>query len=103
MPALLLSSWASRLGAGRSGNQQPQRSAPTTSLRNVGVGLVIATTNFGGTAAVTAVLAYGIFEISDPCCWPWRGSGRHWLEINKPYCERECLKHFSFPGTRETG
>jgi BASS family bile acid:Na+ symporter len=35
----------------------------TTSLRNVGVALVIATGNFGGTAAVTAVLAYGIFEI----------------------------------------
>jgi BASS family bile acid:Na+ symporter len=37
--------------------------ALTTSLRNVGVGLVIVTGNFGGTAAVTAVLAYGIFEI----------------------------------------
>jgi BASS family bile acid:Na+ symporter len=37
--------------------------ALTTSLRNVGVGLVIATSNFGGTAAVTAVLAFGIFEI----------------------------------------
>ncbi len=36
----------------------------TTSLRNVGVGLIIATNNFGGTAAVTSVLAYGIFEIA---------------------------------------
>lgn len=35
----------------------------TTSLRNVGVGLVIATGNFAGTPAVTAALAYGIFEI----------------------------------------
>ena len=35
----------------------------TTSLRNVGVGLVIVTGSFGGTAAVTAVVVYGIFEI----------------------------------------
>ena len=35
----------------------------TTSLRNVGVGLVIVKGSFGGTAAVAAVLAYGIFEI----------------------------------------
>jgi BASS family bile acid:Na+ symporter len=37
--------------------------ALTTSLRNVGVGLVIAAGNFAGTAAVTAALAYGILEI----------------------------------------
>lgn len=37
--------------------------ALTTSLRNVGVGLVIATDAFGGTPAVTAVLAYGIVGI----------------------------------------
>jgi BASS family bile acid:Na+ symporter len=35
----------------------------TTSLRNVGVGLVIAAGNFANTAAVTAVLAYGLIEI----------------------------------------
>lgn len=35
----------------------------TTSLRNVGVGLVIATGNFAGTSAVVAVVAYGLFEI----------------------------------------
>jgi BASS family bile acid:Na+ symporter len=35
----------------------------TTALRNVGVGLVIATGSFPGTPAVTAILAYGIFEI----------------------------------------
>jgi BASS family bile acid:Na+ symporter len=35
----------------------------TTSLRNVGVGLVIANASFPQTAAVTAVLAYGIIEI----------------------------------------
>lgn len=35
----------------------------TTSLRNVGVGLVIASGSFAGTTAVTAVSAYGIFEV----------------------------------------
>ena len=35
----------------------------TTALRNVGVGLVIATGNFADTPAVTATLAYGLFEI----------------------------------------
>jgi BASS family bile acid:Na+ symporter len=37
--------------------------ALTTSLRNVGVGLVIAAGSFANTAAVTAVLAYGLIEI----------------------------------------
>jgi bile acid:Na+ symporter, BASS family len=35
----------------------------TTSLRNVGVGLVIATGSFAGTPALTAVLVYGLFEV----------------------------------------
>jgi BASS family bile acid:Na+ symporter len=35
----------------------------TTSLRNVGVGLVIASANFAGTVVVTTVLTYGILEI----------------------------------------
>jgi len=37
--------------------------ALTTSLRNLGVGLVIAASSFGGTPAVSAALAYGIVEI----------------------------------------
>jgi BASS family bile acid:Na+ symporter len=37
--------------------------ALTTSLRNVGVALVIVTASFPGTAAVTATLAYGLVEI----------------------------------------
>ena len=37
--------------------------ALTTSLRNVGVGLVIVTGNFAGTPAVGAALAYGILEV----------------------------------------
>jgi BASS family bile acid:Na+ symporter len=35
----------------------------TTSLRNVAVGLVIATGSFAGTAAVTAVAAYGLISL----------------------------------------
>jgi bile acid:Na+ symporter, BASS family len=35
----------------------------TTSLRNAGLGLVIATGSFAGTPAVLAVLAYGIVAI----------------------------------------
>jgi BASS family bile acid:Na+ symporter len=37
--------------------------ALTTSLRNVGLGLVIVTGNFSGTPAVSAALAYGIVEV----------------------------------------
>jgi BASS family bile acid:Na+ symporter len=35
----------------------------TTSLRNVGVGLVIATGSFAGTPAITATVVYGLIEI----------------------------------------
>ena len=63
MLALLLASWVAGWLLGGPGADNRRTLALTTSLRNVGVGLVIATTNFGGTAAVTAVLAYGIFEI----------------------------------------
>jgi BASS family bile acid:Na+ symporter len=37
--------------------------ALTTSLRNVGLGLVILTGNFAGTPAVSVALAYGIVEV----------------------------------------
>ena len=63
MLALLVASWAAGWLLGGPGSDNRRAMALTTSLRNVGVGLVIATSNFGGTAAVTAVLAYGIFEI----------------------------------------
>jgi BASS family bile acid:Na+ symporter len=63
MSALLEASWAAGWLLGGPGSDNRKTLALTTSLRNVGVGLVIATGNFGGTAAVIAVLAYGIFEI----------------------------------------
>jgi bile acid:Na+ symporter, BASS family len=63
MSALLVASWAAGWLLGGPGSDTRRALTLTTSLRNVGVGLVIATGNFGGTAAVTAVMAYGIFEI----------------------------------------
>ena len=36
--------------------------AITTAVRNVGVGLVIATSSFPGTPAVTATLAFALFQ-----------------------------------------
>jgi BASS family bile acid:Na+ symporter len=63
MSALLVASWAAGWLLGGPGSDTRRALALTTSLRNVGVGLVIVTSNFGGTAAVTAVLAYGIFEV----------------------------------------
>jgi BASS family bile acid:Na+ symporter len=63
MLVLLVASWAAGWLLGGPGTDNRRALTLTTSLRNVGVGLVIATGNFDGTAAVTAVLAYGILEI----------------------------------------
>jgi BASS family bile acid:Na+ symporter len=63
MTALLMASWAVGWLLGGLGRDTRKASTLTASLRNVGVGLVIATGNFAGTAAVTATLAYGILEI----------------------------------------
>ena len=49
--------------AGGAGCKNRKTVALTTSLRNVGVGLVIVTGNFAGTPAVSAALAYGIVEV----------------------------------------
>ncbi len=64
MLVLLVASWAAGWLLGGPGSDNRRALTLTTSLRNVGVGLIIATNNFGGTAAVTSVLAYGIFEIA---------------------------------------
>lgn len=63
MLALLIASWASGwlLGGREPGTRKAM--TLTTSLRNVGVGLVIATSAFAGTPAVTATLVYGLFEV----------------------------------------
>jgi BASS family bile acid:Na+ symporter len=63
MLALLLISWAAGwLLAGPDPGIRKTMTL-TTSLRNVGVGLVIATGAFAGTPAVTATLVYGLFEV----------------------------------------
>jgi BASS family bile acid:Na+ symporter len=63
MAALLIASWAAGWLLGGPSNELRKSMALTTSLRNVGVGLVIANGGFTGKEAVTATLAYGIFEI----------------------------------------
>jgi bile acid:Na+ symporter, BASS family len=63
MLVLLVGSLAIGWVAGGPGRDRRRTMALTTSLRNVGVGLVIVTGNFAGTPAVSAALAYGIFEV----------------------------------------
>jgi bile acid:Na+ symporter, BASS family len=63
MLILLMASLAAGWLLGGRGVERRKTLALTTSLRNVGVGLVIATGSFGGTPAVTAVLAYGLVGI----------------------------------------
>lgn len=63
MLALLVASWAAGWLLGGPGPETRKAMTLTTSLRNVGVGLVIATGAFAGTAAVTAAVAYGLSEV----------------------------------------
>jgi BASS family bile acid:Na+ symporter len=63
MLALLIGSWASGWLLGGAGTEARKAMTLTTSLRNVGVGLVIASSAFAGTPAVTAALAYGLFAV----------------------------------------
>jgi BASS family bile acid:Na+ symporter len=63
MLALLIASLAAGWLLGGRETETRKAMTLTTALRNVGVGLVIATGSFGGTPAVTAVLAYGLLGI----------------------------------------
>lgn len=63
MAALLAASFVAGWLLGGPGTDNRKAMTLTTALRNVGVGLVIATGNFADTPAVTATLAYGLFEI----------------------------------------
>jgi bile acid:Na+ symporter, BASS family len=63
MLALLAASLVIGWLAGGSASDERKTMALTTSLRNVGVGLVIVTGSFAGTPAVPAALAYGIVEV----------------------------------------
>ena len=73
MLVLLFASFAAGWLLGGPGTANRKAMTLTTSLRNVGVGLVIATSNFATTAAVTAVLAYGLLAIfgSVLLAWAW--------------------------------
>lgn len=63
MLILLVTSLTFGWALGGPGPDNRKTMALTTSLRNVGVGLVIATGAFAGSPAVTAVLAYGLVEL----------------------------------------
>jgi bile acid:Na+ symporter, BASS family len=63
MLILLITSLVIGWIAGGPGRDDRRTMALTTSLRNVGLGLVIVTGNFAGTPAVSAALAYGIVEV----------------------------------------
>jgi BASS family bile acid:Na+ symporter len=62
MLALVVASMAVGWLFGRPGIENRKAMTFSTSVRNVAVALEIATTNFPGTAAVTAVLVYGLFQ-----------------------------------------
>jgi BASS family bile acid:Na+ symporter len=64
MLILLLASLAIGWLSGGPGIENRKAVAETTSLRNAGVGLVIASTSFAGTAALTAVLVYSFVSIA---------------------------------------
>jgi BASS family bile acid:Na+ symporter len=62
MLALVLAALVAGWGLGLPGDGNRRAMAITTAVRNVGVGLVIATSSFPGTAAVTATLAFALFQ-----------------------------------------
>lgn len=63
MFVLLLASWAAGWLLGGPAIDERKTMTLTTSLRNVGVGLVIATGSFAGTPALAATLVYGLFAV----------------------------------------
>jgi BASS family bile acid:Na+ symporter len=62
MFCLLIASVGAGWLLGGSGLESQKAMSITTAVRNVGVALVIAAGSFPGTAAVTAALAYGLFQ-----------------------------------------
>lgn len=63
MTILLFASLGIGWLCGGAENKSRKAMAVTTATRNAAVGLVIATTNFAETAAVTSVVVYGLFSI----------------------------------------
>ncbi len=62
MFALVIASLSAGWVLGEAGSDNRKAMGFSTSVRNVAVGLVIATASFPGTPAVTAALAYGLFQ-----------------------------------------
>ncbi len=62
MLVLVLAALAAGWLLGMPGSDNRKAMAITTAVRNVGVGLVIATSSFPGTPAVTATLAFALFQ-----------------------------------------
>jgi predicted Na+-dependent transporter len=62
MFALLITSIAAGWLLGEAGSANRKAMSFSTSVRNVAVSLVIATASFPGSPAVTAALAYGLFQ-----------------------------------------
>jgi BASS family bile acid:Na+ symporter len=62
MLALVLAGVAAGWLLSRSGREDCTAMVLATSVRNVGVSLVIATSNFPGTPAVTSVTAFALFQ-----------------------------------------
>lgn len=73
MLALVLAALAAGWALGLPGSGNRKALAITTSVRNVGVGLVIASSSFPGTPAVTATLAFALFQtvVLALVAWGW--------------------------------
>lgn len=91
MFTLLIASWGAGWLLGGTRSDVRRTIVLTTSLRNIGVGLVIASSAFPDTPAVTATVAYGLFGVTGSvllAVW-WRrhpepGAGRARIERNPP-------------------
>ncbi len=73
MSALVLASLAAGWLSGETGKENRKAMAFSTSVRNVAVSLVIVTGSFPNTPAVTAALAYGLFQtvLLAVAAWIW--------------------------------
>jgi BASS family bile acid:Na+ symporter len=63
MVIFLIVSWTAGWLVGGPTSDTRKALAVTTSIRNFGVGLVIATSTFAGTPAITAIVAYGLVSL----------------------------------------
>jgi BASS family bile acid:Na+ symporter len=93
MLALLLASWCAGWVLGGPGTENRKTMTLTTSLRNVGVGLVIATGTFAGTPAVAAVLVYGLFEVAGSLLLALAWARRKGVPVGNDDVPRSAAKH----------